>query len=61
LRLGSDKDKGHGGRGDDYIRAVDWSKDFVSCGPGSDRVRAKPGDNVKEGCEKIIRAGKMVG
>jgi PQQ-like domain/RTX calcium-binding nonapeptide repeat (4 copies) len=61
LRLGSGKDKGQGGRGDDYIRGVDGSKDFVSCGPGSDRVKANPGDNVKEGCEKIIRAGKRVG
>ena len=50
----------HGGRGDDYIRAVDGSEDDISCGPGSDRVRANPGDNVQEGCEKIIRDGIRV-
>jgi RTX calcium-binding nonapeptide repeat (4 copies) len=61
LRLGSGKDKGQGGRGDDYIGAVDGSKDAISCGPGSDRVRANPGDTVTEGCEKIVRAGKRVG
>src|SRR5918992_5542280 len=49
LRLGSGKDKGQGGRGDDYIGAVDGSKDAISCGPGSDRVRANPGDTVTEG------------
>ena len=61
LHLGGGSDKGHGGRGDDYIRAVDGSKDDISCGPGSDRVRANPGDNVLEGCEKVIRDGKRVG
>jgi Ca2+-binding RTX toxin-like protein len=60
LRLGGGSDKGYGGRGDDYIRAVDGSKDDISCGPGSDRVRANPGDNVQEGCEKIIREGIRV-
>jgi hypothetical protein len=60
LRLGGGSDKGHGGRGEDHIRAVDWSKDDISCGPGPDRVKANPGDNVQEGCEKVIRAGKRV-
>jgi hypothetical protein len=60
LHLGSGKDKGQGGRGDDHIRAVDGSKDTIYCGPGSDRVRANPGDNVTGGCEKIKRAGKRV-
>jgi hypothetical protein len=61
LHLGSGSDKGQGGRGEDHIRAVDGSKDFISCGPGSDRVRANPGDNVTGGCEKVKRAGKRVG
>jgi hypothetical protein len=61
LGLGTGKDKGRGGRGDDYIRAVDGSKDDISCGPGSDRVKANPGDNVTKECEKVIRAGKKVG
>jgi hypothetical protein len=61
LRLGSGKDKGRGGRGQDHIRAVDGSKDHIFCGTGADRVRANPGDNVAKGCEKIIRAGKRVG
>ena len=61
LRLGGGKDKGQGGRGEDYISAVDGSKDNISCGPGSDRVKANPGDNVTGGCEKVIRAGKRVG
>ena len=61
LRLGGGKDKGHGERGDDFINSVDGTEDFVSCGPGSDRARANPGDNVQEGCEKIIREGVRVG
>src|SRR5215207_4083143 len=61
LRLGGGKDKGQGGRGDDQIRAVDGSKDTIYCGPGADRVRANPGDNVAGGCEKVTRAGKRVG
>jgi hypothetical protein len=60
LRLGGGKDEGRGGRGDDRIRAVDWSKDAIYCGPGSDRVKANPGDNVTKECEKVIRAGKRV-
>jgi hypothetical protein len=60
LRLGGGSDKGHGGRGDDHIRAVDGSKDDISCGPGSDRARANPGDKVAEGCEKVIRRGIRV-
>jgi hypothetical protein len=60
LRLSGGKDKGHGERGDDFINSVDGSEDFVSCGPGSDRARANPGDNVAEGCEKVIREGRRV-
>jgi hypothetical protein len=60
LRLSGGKDKGHGERGDDFINSVDGSEDFVSCGPGSDRARANPGDNVQEGCEQIIREGVRV-
>jgi hypothetical protein len=60
LRLGGGSDEGRGGRGDDRIRAVDGSKDDISCGPGPDRLKANPGDNVQEGCEKVIRAGKRV-
>jgi hypothetical protein len=61
LRLGGGRDKGDGGGGDDYIRAVDGSKDEISCGPGSDRFRANPGDKVAEGCEVIMRKGRRVG
>jgi RTX calcium-binding nonapeptide repeat (4 copies) len=60
LHLGDGKDKGQGGRGQDHIRAVDGSKDDIYCGPGSDRVKANPGDNVSGGCEKVKRAGKRV-
>jgi hypothetical protein len=60
LHLGGGTDRGHGERGDDYISAVDRSEDFISCGPGADRTRANPGDNVQEGCEKIERAGVRV-
>jgi len=60
LRLGGGKDKGQGGRGNDYLRGVDGSKDTIYCGPGADRVRANPGDNVAGGCEKVTRAGKRV-
>jgi Ca2+-binding RTX toxin-like protein len=60
LRLGGGKDKAHGKRGDDYISAVDGSEDFISCGPGADRARANPGDNVQEGCETIERDGVRV-
>jgi hypothetical protein len=60
LRLGGGKDKAHGKRGDDYISAVDGSEDFISCGPGADRARANPGDNVQEGSETIERNGVRV-
>jgi Ca2+-binding RTX toxin-like protein len=60
LHLGWGTDRGHAKRGDDYISAVDRSKDFISCGPGADRARANPGDNVQKGCEKVIREGKRV-
>jgi hypothetical protein len=61
LRLGSGSDKGRGGRGNDQIRAVDGSKDDIYCGPGSDRVKANPGDNISGGCEKVRRIGTKVG
>jgi Ca2+-binding RTX toxin-like protein len=60
LYLGGGSDEGYGERGDDYIGAVDGSEDAIYCGPGSDRARANPGDNVAEGCEKIIRDGIRV-
>jgi hypothetical protein len=60
LRLGGGSDQGQGARGNDHIRAVDWSKDTIYCGFGADRVKANPGDNVAEGCEKVKRAGKRV-
>jgi Ca2+-binding RTX toxin-like protein len=60
LRLGGGSDEGYGERGDDYISAVDGTEDIISCGPGSDRARANPGDNVAEGCERIIREGIRV-
>ena len=60
LRLGGGSDKAHGERGDDYINSVDGTEDDISCGPGSDRARANPGDNVQEGCEEVIRAGVRV-
>src|SRR5215212_739578 len=60
VRLGGGSDQGQGRRGNDHIRAVDWSKDTIYCGFGADRVKANPGDNVAEGCEKVKRAGKRV-
>jgi hypothetical protein len=60
LRLGGGQDVGHGGYGDDFIGAVDKSKDDISCGPGSDRARANPGDAIEDGCEKVIRDGVRV-
>ena len=60
LHLGGGSDEGYGKRGDDYINAVDGTEDAIFCGPGSDRARANPGDNVAEGCERIIREGKRV-
>ena len=60
LRLGGGSDEGYGERGDDYISGVDGSEDAIFCGPGSDRARANPGDNVAESCERIIREGIRV-
>jgi hypothetical protein len=60
LRLGYGSDEGYGGRGDDNIGAVDGTEDDIFCGPGSDQARANPGDNVAEGCERIIREGIRV-
>jgi Ca2+-binding RTX toxin-like protein len=60
LYLGGGSDEGYGQRGNDYIGAVDGSVDDIYCGPGSDRARANPGDNVAEGCERVIRDGIRV-
>jgi hypothetical protein len=60
LSLGGGSDEGRGGSGNDHVRAVDGSKDDIYCGPGADRVKANPGDNVAGACEKVIRAGKKV-
>jgi Ca2+-binding RTX toxin-like protein len=60
LYLGGGSDEGYGERGDDYIGAVDGSVDDIFCGPGADRARANPGDNVAEGCERVIRDGIRV-
>jgi Ca2+-binding RTX toxin-like protein len=60
LYLGGGSDEGYGERGDDYIGAVDGTEDDIFCGPGSDRARANPGDNVAEGCERVIRDGIRV-
>ena len=60
LRLGGGSDEGYGERGDDYISAVDGTEDAIFCGPGSDRARANPGDDVAESCERIIREGIRV-
>ena len=60
LRLGGGQDVGHGGYGDDFIGAVDKSKHDISCGPGSDRARVNPGDDIEDGCEKVIRDGVRV-
>ena len=57
---GAVPDKGRGGRGNDHIRAVDGSKDDIYCGPGADRVKANPGDNVTKECERVIKIGKRV-
>jgi Ca2+-binding RTX toxin-like protein len=60
LYLGGGSDEAYGQRGDDYIGAVDGSVDDIYCGPGADRARANPGDNVAEGCERVIRDGIRV-
>ena len=60
LRLGGGSDEGYGDRGGDLINAVDGTEDAIFCGPGSDRARANPGDNVAESCERIIREGIRV-
>jgi Ca2+-binding RTX toxin-like protein len=49
-----------GGRGGDYIRAVDRREDDITCGRSRDKVRANPGDDIEDGCERIIRAGIRV-
>ncbi|HKH39549.1 MAG TPA: hypothetical protein VKA82_20520 [Rubrobacter sp.] len=60
LYLGGGSDEGYGERGDDDIGAVDGSVDDIYCGPGADRARVNPGDNVAEGCERVIRDGIRV-
>jgi Ca2+-binding RTX toxin-like protein len=42
-----------GGRGRDLLRAIDGSRDRVSCGPGADRAKVDGIDRVK-GCERLI-------
>ena len=60
LYLGGGSDEAYGQRGDDYIGAVDGAWTTSTGGPGSDRARANPGDNVAEGCERVIREGIRV-
>jgi Ca2+-binding RTX toxin-like protein len=48
-------DRLRGGPGDDVILSRDRRRDRVLCGPGTDRVRADPGDRLR-GCERGLRA-----
>jgi Ca2+-binding RTX toxin-like protein len=44
-----------GGLGRDVIRAVDHTRDVISCGPGHDTVYADRIDKILPGCEVIHR------
>jgi hypothetical protein len=45
----------NGEGGDDRIRVRDGERDTVTCGPGTDRVRADPADVVAADCEAVNR------
>lgn len=45
-----------GGFGNDVIEARDGEIDSISCGPGTDRVRADANDVVAADCEQVDRA-----
>jgi uncharacterized repeat protein (TIGR01451 family) len=57
MRGGPGADVMAGQRGNDSILASDGRLDFVSCGPGRDRVVADRVDLVERNCEKVRRAG----
>jgi hypothetical protein len=60
LTGGRGRDSVFGGNGNDEIKAVDRSEDLIFCGPGRDRVRANPGDDLFI-CERVVRDGPKVG
>ena len=45
----------------DTIDAVDGEADTISCGPGTDTVRADAADVVAADCETVVRAGVAPG
>jgi Ca2+-binding RTX toxin-like protein len=48
------------GRGADLIIANDGVRDWISCGPGQDRVKADRRDRVSRDCERVVRVSPIV-
>ena len=48
------------GRGADLIIANDGVRDWISCGPGKDRVKADRRDRVSRDCERVVRVSPTV-
>ena len=51
---GPDPDNLSGSGGDDFIDSLDQGKDTLSCGSGSDTVRADVPDKPPKSCETIL-------
>ena len=52
---GDGQDEIRAGAGDDRVLAADGARDFISCGPGFDRVVADRRDDVGGNCERLTR------
>ena len=52
---GFDHDRISGGSGNDRINVLDWARDSVRCGSGTDIVFADRVDRVSRDCERVIR------
>ena len=55
LNGGRGKDDINGGAGNDVITSRDGQRDVVTCGRGTDRVRADREDRVSSTCESVSR------
>lgn len=56
LQGGSGVDSMDGGEGDDIVNAPDGSADRITCGGGTDTVRADTVDEVAADCENVQRS-----
>jgi len=58
LTGGSGTDTLSGGSGDDVISAFDGTRDYVSCGSGTDTAYVDQADVVSSSCERVIKTAR---